>query len=226
MRPASLEQQVVESVDRGRARAVSASRQHVVDGDAGHLGRVLHDEVQAGGGTLPRRHGEHVDAVERDRALEHLVARLAHDDRRQRALAGAVGAHHGVDLAARHGQIDAAEDLLAADGGAQRADLQGGGHDAHLDLAVDDLRPVHRHRLGRRQRDRLAGLQAERAAVLGALQLLLVAPHLALRQRHVGVAAHVADGVDVVVDAHDGDGDAVDLHPADRAGGELVEREA
>ena len=91
-------------------------------------------------------------------------------------------------------------------------------HALTSDLTVDDLRSVHRHRLGGRKRDRLAGLQAERAAVLRALQLLLVAPHLALRQRDVGVAAHVADGVDVVVDAHDGDGDAVDHDAAHGAG--------
>ena len=121
-----LEQQVVEPVD---APAASGERlaEHVVDGDAGHLRRVLHDEVQAGGGTLPRRHGEHVDAVERDRAVDDLVARLAHDDRRQRALAGAVGTHHGVHLAARHGEVDAAQDLLAPDGGTQVADLERGG---------------------------------------------------------------------------------------------------
>ena len=41
--------------------------------------------------------------------------------------------------------------------------------------------------------------------MLRALDLPLVAPHLALGQRHVGVAADVADGVDVVADAHDGD---------------------
>ena len=45
-------------VEAGDRRAAGGQRlaQHVVDGDAGHLGRVLHHEVQAGGGALPRRH--------------------------------------------------------------------------------------------------------------------------------------------------------------------------
>ena len=60
-----LEQQLVEPVDVAAACGERLA-QHVVDGDAGHLGRVLHHEVQAGGGALPRRHRQHVDAVERD----------------------------------------------------------------------------------------------------------------------------------------------------------------
>ena len=45
-------------------------REHGVERHAGHLGRVLHGEEQAGLGPLPRGHGEHVLAVERDRAAE------------------------------------------------------------------------------------------------------------------------------------------------------------
>ena len=42
----------------------------------------------------------------------------------QDALARAVGAHDGVDLAAPHGEVDAPQDLLVADGGPQALDLQ------------------------------------------------------------------------------------------------------
>ena len=64
-------------------------------------------------GPLPRRQAEQVDAVEGDRAAEHLVAGPAHDHVRQRRLARAVRAHHGVDLAAADGEVDALQDLLA-----------------------------------------------------------------------------------------------------------------
>ena len=163
---------------------------------------------------------EHVDAVERHRALEHLVAGLAHHDRRQRALAGAVRTHDGVHLAARHGEVDAADDLLARDGGPQPADLQRRRHSpARSSRRSSPCRP----RSARRTRATgcVAGSvigspvsQAERAAVLRALDLPLVAPHLALGQRDVGVAAHVADGVHVVAAAHDGDRHAVDVDAA------------
>ena len=154
---------------------------------------------------------QHVDAVERDGAGEHLVAGLAHHDRRERALAGAVRAHHGVRprRSTRSGRCRGGSPCRrrrrAGRGSrsvrhrrAPRPGLDG-------DDAVDDSDREHRHRLGGRQRLRLAGDEAERAAVLRALDLALVAPHLALGQRHVGVAADVADRVDVVADAHDRD---------------------
>ena len=87
----------------------------------------------------------------------------------------------------RHREVDAAEDLLAADGGAQAADLAA--------CVIAHLRPrrdrstvavVDRRRVNTGTGwvagsvDRLAGLEAERAAVLRALDLPLVAPHLAL----------------------------------------------
>jgi hypothetical protein len=94
-----------------------------VEVHAGHLGGVLHDEVETGDGALPRRHGQDVLAVEQHRPAEHLVAGLAHDDGRQRALAGAVGTHDRVDLARPDGEIDPVEDLLAGDRG-EVADLE------------------------------------------------------------------------------------------------------
>src|SRR3954451_1014648 len=54
--------------------------------------------------------------------------------------------------------------------------------DGHLDLAVDDADAVHRHGGGGRQRLGLAGLEGEGAAVLPALDGLVVAQHLALAQ--------------------------------------------
>ena len=68
-----------------RPAAANAASQHVVERHAGHLGRVLHGEEQPGLGPLPRRQAEQVDAVEGDRAAEHLVAGLAHEHVRQRA---------------------------------------------------------------------------------------------------------------------------------------------
>ena len=106
---------------RWRAKAASSTS---TSGHAGHLGGVLHGEEQAGLGPLPRRHGEHVDPVEGDRAAEHLVAGPAHDDVRQRGLAGAVRAHDGVDLARADGEVDPLEDLLAGHAGPQALDLQ------------------------------------------------------------------------------------------------------
>src|SRR3954451_14886273 len=82
-----------------------------------------------------------------------------------------------------------------------------------LDHAVDHSSDVYRHRLRRGQGLRLTSLQAERAAVLPALDLLGVAEHLALAQRHVGVTACVAYRVDVVTDPHYCDGTSVDLEP-------------
>ena len=72
------------------------------------------------------------------------------------------------------------------------------------------------HRLRRGQRLRLAGLQRERRAVLRALDLALVLPHVALGERVVGVRALVADRVEVVADAHDRDAVTVDVEAARR----------
>ena len=71
--------------------------------------------------------------------------------------------------------------------------------------AVDHGGDVDGHRLGGGQG---GGSPVTRLKALPCFQhssLLLVAPHLALAERDVGVAARVADGVDVVADAHDRD---------------------
>src|SRR5512138_2349051 len=94
----------------------------------------------------------------------------------------------------------------------------------HHDLAAVDADVVDGHRLRRREDQRLAGLERERAAVLPALQRQLVDVDLALGERDVLVRAGVADRVDVVVDADDGDAVAGDVEPAGLAGAELLQR--
>ena len=192
---------------RSRPWAANASPRASTSDTPGHLDRVLHGQEQPGLGPLPRRQGQQVLAVEGDPAADHLVAGPAHQHVGQRALARAVGAHHGVDLAAAHLEVDAAQDLLAGRPSARRSF----DHAATLGSA--------RSRHPRRRRPRratsytgtglvagsdwgLPSTQRERAAVLPALDLALLGVDLALGQREVGVAAPVADGVEVVADAH------------------------
>src|SRR6056297_686883 len=122
--PGRLVAQLLVEVTGGAPTRGERFGEHVVEHHAGHLGGILHHQMQAGRGAFPRRHGQDVDTVEGDRAPEHVVAGLAHHHAGQRALAGAVGAHHGMDLARRHREVDALQDLLVADGGAQAADLE------------------------------------------------------------------------------------------------------
>ena len=91
-------------------------------------------------------HLEDVLAVVADRALGHLVGRVAGDDVGERALAGAVRPHQRVDLALVDRQVDALEDLLVLDRGVQILDLE---HRRLLAIAValahrDPLPPVLR----------------------------------------------------------------------------------
>ncbi len=88
------------------------------------FGRILHHQMKTGLCATPCRQGQHVDAVEQHRSSEHLVAGLAHDDRRQGALTGTVRTHHCVDLAGVDRQGDPVENGLACDGGNQVADLE------------------------------------------------------------------------------------------------------
>src|SRR4051794_13752209 len=101
--------------------------------------------------------------------------------------------------------------------GRDRERAVGFGVDVHvLSLHADR---VDGDRLGRRQVGGLAGAQVEARPVQpaldgrGALELLDVA----LGERHLGVRAHVLDGVDVTLEADDGDVDVVQLD-AHRAG--------
>ncbi len=94
-----------------------------------------------------------------------------------------------------------------------------------MDVAVDDRRLEDGHRLGGRQGGGLTGQQAERAAVLGALELALVAPDLAVGEGDVGVGTDVADRVHVVVDTNHRHHHTADVDTAGGAGLELVEGE-
>ena len=59
--------------------------------------------------------------------------------------------------------------------------------------------------------------------MLGALDLQLVLPHVALGERVVGVAAAVAEGVHVVADPHQRDAVRPDVDPASRSRLDVVQ---
>ena len=89
--------------------------------DAGNRHRPLEGEEHARPGPLVGLHGEEVvpGAVggdEFDRAGRHLIGGMPHDRIAERALAGAVGTHQGVDLAAADLQVHPLEDFLPLDG--------------------------------------------------------------------------------------------------------------
>jgi len=81
----------------------------------GNLHGVLESEEQAGTRAGVRLHAQHVDAIEEDLSLRDLVIGMAGDHFREGAFARAVGAHDRVDGAFFNFEIEAAEDLLAAD---------------------------------------------------------------------------------------------------------------
>ena len=154
------------------------------------------------------RQGEHVLAVEGDRPAEHLVAGPAHDHGRQRGLAGAVRAHDGVDLAGRHRQVDALQDLLAGHRGSQPADLERAsrGSLTHDHVVAVDADLVDGHRLRGRQRLRLAGRRARTCCRASSTRSPCSSQSTSPSDSDTfGVAARVADGVEVVAAAHDGD---------------------
>ena len=106
------------------ADGVDGGAEEVGVADAGDLDRILEGEEDALAGALLGVHLEQVLAVEEDLALGHLVGVAAGEDAGQRALAGAVGPHDGVDLAGVHRQVDAAEDFLVVDAGVQVVDFE------------------------------------------------------------------------------------------------------
>ncbi len=57
-------------------------------------------------------------------ALSHLVLWVAHERKRKRALARAIGAHERMHAAAVDCEVDAANDLGIADGNMEIADLK------------------------------------------------------------------------------------------------------
>ena len=83
--------------------------------DAGDRHRPLKGEEQARPGALVRLHGQHVLTVQFDAAGSDLIARMAEDGETQRAFAGAVRAHQGVDFAAVDGERNAFENRFVGD---------------------------------------------------------------------------------------------------------------
>ena len=93
------------------ADGVERRLEEVGVGDAGDLDRVLEREEHAFAGPLLGVHVEQVLALVEDLALGDLVGVAAGQDAGERALAGAVRPHDGVDLAGVDRQVDALEDL-------------------------------------------------------------------------------------------------------------------
>ena len=102
--------------------ALSAAAQEVGVADAGDLDGILEGQEHALAGALLGVHVQEVLALEEDFALGDLVGVASGEDAGQRALAGAVGAHDGVDLAGVDLEVDAAEDFFVLDAGVQVAD--------------------------------------------------------------------------------------------------------
>src|SRR5205085_11615564 len=96
---------------------VDGGLEEVVGADAGDLDGILEPEEDALAGPLLGGHGEQVLAVPADEAVGDLVGLAAGEHLAERALAGAVLAHDGVDLALVDGQVNALEDLPPAGGG-------------------------------------------------------------------------------------------------------------
>ena len=97
--------------DVGRGVAEEIGHLH-----AGNRHRPLECHEHARPGPLVGRHREDIPVAQFDRAAGHLVARMAHDGKAERALARPVGPHQGMGLALPNDKIDAAEDLLAFHG--------------------------------------------------------------------------------------------------------------
>src|SRR6478672_11840054 len=105
------------------AAGIDRHAQEIRHRHAGDGGRVLEGEEQPGLGPVLRVGLGDVLALEGDLALGDLVAGVAHDRVGQRGLAGPVRAHQRVDLALRHLQVDALEDLAILDADVQVLDL-------------------------------------------------------------------------------------------------------
>ena len=94
---------------------LTAVRRKFATETPGHLARVLEGEEHAEPRPLVGLELQHVLAHELDGAVRDLVARMAHEHVRERALARPVRAHDGVDLALAHLEVEALEDLAALD---------------------------------------------------------------------------------------------------------------
>ena len=118
------------AADRGDRGAQEVGHRH-----PGHLDRVLHGQEQPGAGPRVHAHGQHVLAVQGDRALGDLVLGVAGDRVGEGGLARAVRPHDRVGLARR------------ARSGRRRAGSPGCLRPArrrvHADVQVADLKGGH-----------------------------------------------------------------------------------
>jgi len=93
----------------------------------------LEGEEHTFAGALFRREFQQVFSLEDDRTLRHFVRAATGQHLGERALARAVGAHDGVDLAGLNREVDALENFLAGDDGVQITDFKhGSGHGFQL----------------------------------------------------------------------------------------------
>src|SRR5207248_10490401 len=115
------------------AKRIDRGPQEIEIADAGELHRVLEDHEDARHRALFGREGEQIRSFVEDLAFGHLEGLATGEDLRERALAGAVGAHDGVHLALPDLEVDAAQDLLAcvAHFGVQVLDAEHGFHPGH-----------------------------------------------------------------------------------------------
>jgi len=101
----------VHGVELGLAGAFADGVQRGLEeihvADAGDFHGILESEENAGLGALFGVEFEQVFAVIGDGTFGYGVELTAGQDLRQRALAGAVGAHDGVDFAGIDGEVDA-----------------------------------------------------------------------------------------------------------------------
>ena len=87
--------------------------------DAGYLDRILEGEEHALASAIFRRKLQQVLAVVRDLTAGDVVELAAGEHLGERALAGAVGAHDGVDLTGVNRKIDPFQDFASRDFGVE-----------------------------------------------------------------------------------------------------------
>ena len=97
------------------ADRVQGRAQKIRVADARNLHRILKGQKHAFARRVLGLHLQQILAVEQDSAARYLVGLAPRQDRRQRALARAVGAHDGMHLSRVHGQIHTLENLVAID---------------------------------------------------------------------------------------------------------------
>jgi len=101
----------------GLALGVQRGLQQVHIVDAGNFNRILESEKQAGARALLGAHRQQIAALEGHGSLGDFVVFAAGQHLRQRALAGTVRSHDGVNLAGIDLEVHAGEDFFARDAG-------------------------------------------------------------------------------------------------------------